>query len=235
MGSQQAVPGAGAIRNKQGPVQANGSPVKAVNPLEETRAFYPIELTGEPLDMAIRKNLAGWGSAFMLSKPDFSRFMIAGHKATSGFSEPAQHDSFVFIIDKIYHAADSVETGKAFYERGATLGTFVSAIENPKFMPHMVSTFREIFESYKLDIRAMASIFTTFNRYLDSWKPSLLTEQVVKLEKSAWSLSEIAKVIEKESLTIRCNEPARAFQARLEIRSRIAALMRTLKAIHEGI
>lgn len=226
-------------QKKQGPAQAKrGNAVEGVAPLEEmgkTRAFYPIELTGEPLDVAIKKNLAGWASAFMLDKAGFNRFMIAGHKATSGFSEAAQHDSFVFIIDKIYHAADSVETNKAFYERGATLGTFIVTIENPKFMPYMVFTFREIFESYKLDIRAMASIFSTFNRYLDSWKPSMLTEKVLELEKSAWILSEIAKTIEKEGLMIRCNEPARAFQGRLEIKSRIAALMRTLQDIRERI
>jgi hypothetical protein len=184
-------------------------------------------------------NLEQWTRAFYLSENSFSRFMNAAAKVTVGYSDIEQHGNLVMVLNKIYHSSDSIadkDLNEAAIERGHSVGALVATIENEKFKPYMIFTFRELAERYEgASNRDMTEIFKLFNTFIGTWEASTMIQKASQLDRSTSELYGVSEQIETFIIKMRCNEPMGSFLAQLSAREKINSLIQTLNGLLEDL
>jgi hypothetical protein len=170
--------------------------------------------TTAPPDQGMMNNIMDWAKALGIQENNLMWFTAAGYKVTSGYTNFTEYRNLTYIFDRVFHSADAIEArdpNAASMQRFNAIVELVNAIQNPKFQPYMLFTFKIIFEEDNgMDTEAMKNSFAEFNGFITKWDPSLQPQKLSKIDHVIWALDEMAKRFSEQRTFCVCDEPMSA-------------------------
>jgi hypothetical protein len=199
------------------------------------------ELLTQPPDQAISSNITQWATGgFFLSAENGNNltiFLAAAFKATSGYTNHKQHEDLLLILQRICDSTAALlekDWNAGASERFYASSDLITLIQNPRFQPYMLKTFRIMLQyDPEMDLEELKKSFRDFNEFLTKWDVGLQPQKLSHIERLILAHQEIIKELSEQCALCACDEPMMAFLNQRKIKATLGRVDKLLDISRE--